>query len=325
MRFATFIAGCLMGLAGCVSAQGPAPSEASTSGWHLVPGTFEPNRGPDGNSVFLDAPDGLILVDSGRHPEHRDRLLAYARQRGRPIAAVINTHWHLDHSTGNGEIRAAFPDAPLYATTAIDGALSGFLRSGRENAETMLREGRVPAQNEAEVRRFLAVMEAPETLRPTRPVARSGSMEIAGRALRVNVAPYAVTEADLWIFDPASALLIAGDLVVAEVPFMDTACPEGWRAALETLAATPFTTLVPGHGAPMDRGAFLAWQGAFNELLDCAASDRPKAECVAGWRRDAARFIGPGREALIDQMTGYYIDTRLRAEPEERERYCPAD
>ena len=47
--------------------------------WHLVPGTFEPDRGPDGNSVFLDAPDGLILVDTGRHPEHQEIFRAFAR------------------------------------------------------------------------------------------------------------------------------------------------------------------------------------------------------------------------------------------------------
>ena len=85
---------------------GAAPAADSERGWHLVPGTFAPGRGPDGNSVFLDAPDGLILVETGRHPAHREKLLAYARQRGRPIAAVVNTHWHLDHSGGNAEIRA---------------------------------------------------------------------------------------------------------------------------------------------------------------------------------------------------------------------------
>ena len=165
-------------------------------------------------------------------------------------------------------------------------------------------------------------MEHPETLRPTRPVTRSGAVTIAGRRLELNVAPFAATEADLWIRDPAAGLIIAGDLVVAEVPFMDTACPEGWRRALATLAATPFTTLIPGHGAPMDRAAFETWRSAYDNLLDCAASDRPRDQCIAGWRRDAARFIGPGREAMIDEMTGYYIDTRLRSAPEEREKYC---
>src|SRR5688500_7483375 len=118
MRRALVAAACL--LAACATAP-----DADTAAWHLVPGTFEANRGPDGNSVFLDAPAGLILVDTGRHPAHRDRLLAYARTRGRPIVAILNTHWHLDHSTGNAEIRAAYPAAPLYATRAIEGALAG--------------------------------------------------------------------------------------------------------------------------------------------------------------------------------------------------------
>ena len=298
------------------------PSARPQTAWHLIPGSFEPNRGPDGNSIFLDAPDGLILVDTGRHPAHRDRLLAYARERGRPIVAVFNTHWHLDHSTGNGDIRAAFPQAELYATNAVDGALAGFLRDSRERTEAALAAGRIPAERQAEVRRFLAVMDHPDTLRPTRPVTASGPLLVGGRRLEVNVAPFAATEADLWIRDPAAGLLIAGDLVVAEVPFMDTACPEGWRRALDRLAETPFVTLIPGHGDPMDRPAFLAWRAAFDNLLDCAASARERAECVAGWRRDAGRFIGPGREAMIDEMTGYYIDTRLRSAPEERQQYC---
>ncbi len=316
MRLSAFLPAILLSAA-CATAT----PEISTA-WHLVPGTFEPDRGPDGNSVFLDAPAGLILVDTGRHPTHRDRLLGYARERGRPIAAVLNSHWHLDHSTGNAEIRAAFPAAALYATTAIEGALAGFLHDSRERTQARLAAGEVPPAREAEVRRFLAIMADPDSLRPTRPVTRSEEVVIAGRRLRLNVAPFAATEADLWIHDPVAGLVIAGDLVVAEVPFMDTACPEGWRRALDSIAATPFATLIPGHGAPMDRARFLAWRTAFNNMLDCGASDRPRADCIAGWRRDAAAFIAPGREALIDEMTGYYLDTRLRAVPEERDRYC---
>jgi glyoxylase-like metal-dependent hydrolase (beta-lactamase superfamily II) len=298
-------------------AAAPAPA-----GYHLIPGSLEPDRGPDGNSVFLDAPAGLILVDTGRHPEHRDRLLGYARARGRPIVAIVNTHWHLDHSTGNAEIRAAYPGAPLYASEAIDGALAGFLRTSREGAERALAAGQIPEANRAEVRRFFDVMDHPEGLRPSRPVTRSGDITIGGRRLTVNLAPFAATAGDVWLYDRAAGLLIAGDLVVAPVPFMDTACPEGWRRALDRIAATPFTTLIPGHGAPMDRGQFLAWQRAFNAFVDCGGSDRPRAECIAGWRRDAAQFIPAGRETMVERLAGYYLDSRLRGPSGERRRYC---
>lgn len=300
-----------------------ASSTAPRFGYHLVPGSFEAHRGPDGNSVFLDAPDGLILVDTGRHPEHRDHLLAYARARGRPIVAIFNTHWHLDHSTGNADLRSAYPAAPLYASQAIDGALRNFLRTSREQAEAALRTGRVAPDRMAEVRRFLSVMDAPDSLQPTAPVTRSADMQIGGRQMRVNLAPFAATEGDVWIHDPAADLVIAGDLVVAPVPFFDTACPDGWRQALDQIAATRWSTLIPGHGAPMSRADFARWRSAFNGLLDCAGSSASREACIAGWRTAGAPFR-PADGERVDRMVGHYLDTRLRAAPPERNRYCPA-
>ena len=306
----------------CLGAQPPAAP--ASPAWHLIPGQIDPQgmKGPDGNSIFLDAPDGLILVDTGRHPEHAAALLAYARGRGRPIAAIFNTHWHLDHSTGNTEVRADCPNAPLYASDAIEGALTGFLPDSRRGAEQALAAGRIPDSMRPELTRAFDVMDHPERLRPTRPVTRPGMQSVAGRRLQVNLAAHAATEGDVWLYDPALRLVIAGDLVVAPVPFMDTACAEGWRAALDRIAATPFTTLIPGHGDVMDRPAFLAWRAAYNAFVDCGQSSRPRGECIAGWRRDAARFIPAGSEALVERLAGYYLDSRLRSSPEERQRYC---
>lgn len=298
----------------------PAPG-AERLDWHLVPGTFEPGRQPDGNSVFIEAPEGLILVDTGRHPEHQEKLLAFAKARGRPVAAIVNTHWHLDHTGGNAEIRAVYPGAPVYASRAVDGALTGFFPRSRKSSEEYLASGQAGAEQRAEIRGDFAAMEDSTALRPTRPVARSGTVRVAGRRLRLNLAPFAATEGDVWIHDQGSKLVIAGDLVVGPVPFFDTGCPEGWRKALGEIAATPFATLVPGHGEPMSRMQFLRWRGAFDKLLDCAASRRPKADCVAGWTRDAAEFI-PAGDRRTGEMVGYYLDARLRAPPEQRDRFC---
>ena len=300
---------------------GCATSVPRPAGWHVIAGGFEPGKGPDGNSVFLDAPEGLILVDTGRHPAHQDALLAFARARGRPIAAILNTHWHLDHSGGNAEMRAAFPEAQVYASRAIEGALTGFFPQSRTSAERYLASGQASEAQAAEIRRDFAAMDDVASLRATRPIDGSVRIRIAGRPLRIRLARFAATEGDLWIHDEKAGLVIAGDLVVAMVPFMDTACPEGWRKALDEIAATPFRTLVPGHGELMTRSAFLDWRTAFNNLLDCAASARAREACISGWKQDAARFIPEG-ERRIDEMVGYYIDTRLRSAPDERSKYC---
>lgn len=289
--------------------------------WHLVPGSFEPGRQPDGNSVFLDAPEGLILIDTGRHPGHQEKLLAYARRRGKPIAAIVNTHWHLDHVGGNSEIRAAYPKAPVHGSTAVEEALIGFFPKSRTSAEAFLASGQASPELTAEIKGDFAAMEDVAALRATRPVARSGKVRVAGRPLRLNLARFAATEGDVWVYDEQAKLLIAGDLVVGPVPFFDTGCPQGWRKALGEIAATPFATLIPGHGAPMSRPQFLQWRTAFDNLLDCADSSQAKEACVAGWKRDAAAFI-PAGEGPVESMVGYYLDTRLRASPAEREKYC---
>ena len=297
-------------------------SASPPGGYHLIAGQVTPNKGPDGNSVFLDTAEGLILIDSGRHPAHRDQLLAYADDRGRPIVAIFNTHWHLDHTTGNAEIRAAYPRARVYSTDAIEGALSGFFPNSRKGAEEFLKSGKASAEQRDEIQRGFYVMDHPDTLRPTLVVRQSRSMTIDGRRLDIHVAPFAATEADLWLYDRQERLAIVGDLVVGPIPFMDTACPDGWRKALDEIGKVPFRTLVPGHGAPMTRAEFLRWKQAFGNLVDCGRSTKPVAECVGGWEKEAGSFIGEAQREYVRDLASYYIATRLRSSPADQQQFC---
>src|SRR5271170_1022854 len=96
-------------------------------GTYFVEGEATPNREPDGNSIIIVAPKGLIVFDTGRYKEHAQQVLDFARAQVRPIAAIINSHWHLDHVGGNSLLRAAFPESQVYASSAIDAARRGFL------------------------------------------------------------------------------------------------------------------------------------------------------------------------------------------------------
>ncbi len=293
----------------------PPPREIAP-GVTLLPGAMLPERGPDGNTVIFDAPEGLVVVDTGRHAWHSDAILAYAKSRGRPVAAIVNTHWHLDHTSGNGRIRAAFPEAPVHATGAVDGVLAegGFLARNLESAKAMLDDPKISEVQKEEVRIFIATMDEQDVLRPQVVVKEAGEARLAGRSFDFRVTKGAVTDADLWFFDPASGIAVIGDLVTLPAPFFETACPADWRRSLDEVFAQPFRIAIPGHGEPMDRRQFDEWRGAFNAFMDCVAGEAEAGQCAAAWA-DAATPLMGGGEAARRGAHGYaeYYVGMLRA------------
>jgi len=295
-----------------LASQTPAvpPVREIAAGVHLQAGGFEPGRGPDGNTIIFDAPQGLVVVDSGRHAWHSDAILAYARERGRPIATIINTHWHLDHSSGNGRLKAAYPGALVYTTSAVDRVIApgGFLVRNMEGAQAMLGDAEITPVQREEVQIFLDTMAASQTLRPDLTIARSQRMRFAGRRFDVHVTNGAVTDADVWLYDRRTRIAVIGDLVTLPAPFFETACPQRWREALDEVWATPFRTAIPGHGEPMTRDQFNTWRVAYGAFIDCAASDAEASSCASAW----ALAMGPFNADELSQrraagMAEYYV------------------
>src|ERR1700737_633751 len=126
----------MLALSGILYAVFASAASLIAPGTYLVEGEATPNRQPDGNSIIIEAPKGLIVFDTGRHKEHAQQLLDFAREQNRPIAAIINSHWHLDHVGGNPRLRAAFPDIHVYASSALDAARKGFLADYRAQLVT---------------------------------------------------------------------------------------------------------------------------------------------------------------------------------------------
>jgi glyoxylase-like metal-dependent hydrolase (beta-lactamase superfamily II) len=279
-------------------------------GMHLIRTVGAPGRGPDGNTIIFDAPEGLIVVDTGRHTQLTDAILAFAKQRQRPIAAIVNTHWHLDHASGNGRLKAVYPKAQIYTTTAIDKVLApgGFLARNLESTKKQLSEVTDPVRRD-EMQIFITTMEASKDLRPDVPVTRSGSLSLAGKTLDVRVTDKAVSDADVWIYDTSSRVAVIGDIVTMPVPYFETACPDRWRASMDEVWATPFETAIPGHGRPMTREQFDVYRKAFTGFVACVRSEKPAAACGTTWVEGTASLIGddPARRKAIAANMEYYV------------------
>ncbi len=277
----------------------------------LLPGAMLPNRGPDGNTVVIAGPSGLIAIDTGRHTWQSDGILAFAREKRQPVVAIVNTHWHLDHSSGNGRLKAAYPQAKTYTTRAVDRALApgGFLVRNLESARTQVKDPNMPEARRQETQIFVTTMETPDTLRPDVPVERSGAMTLAGRPLSMRVATDAVTDADLWIYDEATNVAVIGDLVTLPAPFFETACPKQWQSALDEVWATSFRIAVPGHGPVMSRADFDTYRKAFGAFRTCVGSESAPAACAAGWVTDlGALLTSDGERKQASDFAAYYVD-----------------
>jgi glyoxylase-like metal-dependent hydrolase (beta-lactamase superfamily II) len=289
---------------------------------YLVQGEATPNRQPDGNSIVIVAPNGLIVFDTGRHREHAQQILDFARAQDRPIAAIINSHWHLDHVGGNPPLRTAFPGIHVYASAAFDAARTGFLADYRAQLQGQIpREYTNPKVQES-MRAEVALIDQGAALGPTDVVATSAPLSIAGRVLQVHLETHAVTAGDIWVFDPATRVLLAGDLVTLPAPFFESACPARWRASLANLEKMHFDWLVPGHGAPMRKPSFAAYRKGFSNLTECAAGSATKSTCIDGWIRDASALIDFKDVSYARTLVDYYLENYLRHPSERIRKFC---
>ena len=288
----------------------------------LIPGAFPTDRQPDGNTIVFEDARGLIVVDTGRHKEHQQVILDLARARGKPIVAIVNTHWHLDHSGGNQELRAVYPHARLYTSRAVYGALDHFLARSLEQARKMLADPTVSEADKAEIRLGYDAISDRRDLLPDVPVTGTLRLPYAGRHLELRLVPRAATEGDVWVYDPRTHVIAAGDLVVLPLPFFDTACGEGWRQALAEIDRTDFMTLYPGHGPALSHQALSLYRWAFDRLLDCANSASLKGSCADGWVRDAGPLLTTAQDRTRSrEYLEYYIDKVLR-DPKMQAEYC---
>lgn len=298
---------------------------AIADGVALLPGGFQPGRQPDGNTVVFRGDDGLVVLDTGRHPSHSQQIIEYARSSGLPIVVVVNSHWHLDHISGNPRLRAAYPGLTVYASPAIDGAMAGFLARSRKQAEQFLAQPG-DAGMQAEVRADVATIDSGKAVYPDEEVLASGDHEWAGRALHVGFEAAAVTAGDLWLYDRKTDTLAAGDLVTLPAPFFDTACPSNWSKALGHLEAMPFKRLVPGHGPVLDRGQFARYRLAFDKLVQCADSQAEASTCREGWISSAGDLLASDTDKQQARgLLDYYLGQVLRNADKRRELCAAAD
>jgi glyoxylase-like metal-dependent hydrolase (beta-lactamase superfamily II) len=230
----------------------------------------------EGNVTVIEQTDGLVLVDAGGSPPSGRNIVREIRKLSKkPVRHVIYTHYHGDHNLGAAEIRRAWPEAEIISTAKtrenMTGApmayVAGYSKSYGDMADFAAKQVADPALPQA-VRdgwsRFAAVgpgvTAGYQDMAPV-PADRTFTDRLT---LPDPVAPVEVmflgrgnTDGDAVVWAPKQRLLVAGDLVVAPIPYAAHTYPGAWIETLKKVRAIDFDCLIPGHGPALRDRAYI--------------------------------------------------------------------
>ena len=199
-------------------------------------------RGFGGNVAVLGTERGAVVVDTMNFRLQGDQLRELAaRLGGGPVQAILNTHYHRDHTHGN-------PGFPLgTAVVATERTRAHLLErdAGYWRGEA---SGNLPNQT----------FEGEHLLR------------IGGKTIRALQLGRGHTDGDLVVLFVEDRVLHAGDLLFQRTyPRIDLeggGSVPAWIATLDRVLALDFDRVIPGHGAVTDREGLVAFQGFLREI-----------------------------------------------------------
>ncbi len=180
------------------------------------------------SALVLDGAEALV-VDTMLLPEMARDLVGELTRRGARPAAVLNTHFHVDHVGGN----ALFRGVPLVAHPTAAGIVSSLV-------------GRT-----AELRQLVPRFGAELSTLDVQPPEPALASFVPPRGAQVLVRAPAHSPADVALWFPAERVLVAGDLSFNRVvPLAVHGEVSAWVAALDDLVALEPVTVLAGHGPP---------------------------------------------------------------------------
>ena len=169
-----------------------------------------------------------------------------------PLAHVVNTHVHFDHSWGN----QAFADLPVWAAESVRGDWDAHVASIRSQINT--------TPDDDPTGELLTTDLRP----PDRSVASVAAIDLGDRYVELVAPGRGHTAGDLVVVVPDAGLLCAGDVVEQSGPlsYGEDCWPLEWPQTLELVIGlmNDDSVVVPGHGSVVDKAFVL------NQRLDAA-------------------------------------------------------
>jgi len=234
--------------------------------------------GGDSNAGAIETPEGVIVIDTQQYPRlARQMRAAVLAKTGQPLRVVVNTHCHLDHTSGN----TVFADVPILAHEKTLAAMNACLgaRSGDawtiddfptklrflfgQNILELVPDGD-PARRWFESRISLADYDTVVIRPPNETFADRFAFHLPDDTVRLHYFGPAHCDGDIVVHLEKRKVAFLGDLLFhGRFPWLGDCDLDGLIAALGRVLALDIAVVVPGHGPP----ATLADVARFRDML----------------------------------------------------------
>jgi len=228
--------------------------------------------GLGGNTGVLRTDPGAVIVDTMTFRTQGVRIREQAERLAGPTQAIINTHYHADHTHGNPAFAPGVRVLSTERTRAYLTALDADYWEG----------------------------DAAETL-PNETIARSQELRIGGKTLRLLHPGRGHTDGDLVAYFVEDRVVHMGDLYFNHYyPNIDLeaggSIPE-WIDSIDRVLELDFDVVIPGHGRVSDREGLRGFQRFLQQLAavgeEAARTGRTLDDTLAHARFDADAGYAP--------------------------------
>ena len=229
----------------------------------------------DPNVTFIINDDDVVVADTNLTPASAEATIRALRSiTSKRVRTVVNTHWHVDHTSGNQVYRREFPGVEIVGTRetrddlVANGAknradmreqavqfvdmLRGLLKDGKTLGGGPLSASERTAF-EADIQltdELVAALPTIAIVPPTTVVDDQLVIQRGTRRIELRRLGRSHTHGDLVVYLPRERVAITGDLVVGPTPLIgsDQSFVGDWARSLDALLALGASVYVPGHG-----------------------------------------------------------------------------
>jgi glyoxylase-like metal-dependent hydrolase (beta-lactamase superfamily II) len=251
-------------------------------------------------AIFVNSKE-VVVVDAHSKPSAAVSLVAQIRKEvtSKPVAYLINTHFHWDHTQGDAAYRAANSKVQIIASEATKQLLA-------ENAQNRLKDSlegvpqiidalkiRLAKASRAgekesyqeQIRQAQAYLDEMKSFTPELPdITFTKSYQIKDRTfdLQIGFHGRAHTAGDVAVFCPQRRAVASGDAIIGWVPNIADGYPRDWPRTIDSIGELSPEWILPGHGPLQpDRQRMVQMRNYIEELTGLVENGKKAGQPLA--------------------------------------------